>query len=323
MNKQNVGDVVAIASPDVRVYEFTPEHAQLAEWLRLDLSGSADVRTDRAVQAVNGASMRMLEAGLLLASVHAELGTDAFSAHLEARAIPKRRGYELMAGAAWMAKQPPADRERVLGLGKSKVLLLASADPVVVQAALESDEVDLDLLSVRALRNRLRELEAKITDVAVQRDRAEADLEAQRKRTSAKRTDQVPVVIAGFRQELAIAVERARLALDTVRGVLADCQQLDGGAGPWVDGTARLAAGGVASLQIELAGAMDQCLEMLPEGEIQFTAEARLSPQEVTELAERWHAEAGADRLEAQQREVMRANAARTGPGRKQKVPTK
>lgn len=308
------------ASTNVRTQEFGSAEQQLAEWLRLDLQASADVRTDRAMHSYNMATRHMVEAGLLLASVRAEVGAAAFADVLAERGMAKPRAYELMRGAALVARLDQADRERVMALHKTKVALLASATPATIEAALDDDEINIDLLGVRALRQRLAELEAGHVDLQVQRDTAEAEAEGLRKRLKRglpDRADAVPVVVADLRAEILALARKATLAIDSYTPLAAELLGLHGGAaGRWADGTLRLAFAQLQALQVQLQGQISAFRGAFADGDTRPAATSHLTQQEMREAAEQFEVLAQTHTYEARLREWQREQARPRGKGR-------
>lgn len=285
-----VAATALIASPDVRTLTFDDAAASLAGALQLDLQASPDVRTERAIQAYNMATRHMVEAGLLLLSVRSEVGPEAFSAVLEERGMAKQRASELMRGAALVARLGGDERDRVLAMHKSKVVLLANASPAVVEAVLEDDEIDVDLLTVRALRERVRDLEAATTDLTVQRDTAEAEAEGLRKQVKRglpDRQDGVPLVVADLRAEIVALGKKAGLALDGFHALASDLQALVGtdAAHEWADATVRLAAAQLSALAVQLNGELRYYATALPGEDLTPASRSYLTKQEVIEAA--------------------------------------
>lgn len=280
-----------VASPDVRTEAFGEAEVNLATALQLDLMASPDVRTERAIQAYNMATRHMVEAGLLLLSVRADVGADAFAATLEERGMAKQRASELMRGAALVARLSSDERDRVLTMHKSKVVLLANASSAVVEAVLDDDEINVDLLSVRALRDRIRDLEAATTDLTVQRDTAEAEAEGLRKQVKRglpDRQDGVPLVVADLRAEIMVLGKKASLALDGFHALASDLQALVGtdAAHEWADATLRLAVAQLSALAVQLNGELRYYATARPGEDMTPVDHSYLTKKEVVEAAQ-------------------------------------
>lgn len=314
------------ASPNVRTEEFSDQHRDLAQWLQVDLSASLALRAERAVQAYNMATLHMVEAGLLLASVRAEVGAEAFLAVLAERGMPTQRAYELMQGAALIARLSPAQREQVIALSKTKVMALAGASAAAVQAALEDDELDIDLIGVRQLKQRIRDLEANLTDTAVQRDTAEAEAEGMRKRLARQpgdRDDKVPLVVADMRAELMVLGKKGELAIAGLYAMGTELVTLAGNeqAHDWADATLRLAVSQLGALRLQLDGVIKSYLRELPGEDPSPTERSYLSKQEVLETARRFGELSQVNDYERALREWEREQARPKGKGRPKAKP--
>lgn len=292
--KDKTSSAVAVAhsaSADVRTaVNFGDPERAMARQMGINLEASADVRTEQAVFAQNVATYNLIQAGLLLSSVKSEMQPDEFEALIEARGLTKRRAYELMQGASFCARLPDGARDEVLHLQKSKVLALASADPEVVQAMLDDEDVDVSTMSVKALRERIRELEASVADRDVRLETAEAEAKAAKKAAKKDRSGDVPVAIFDIRAEAVAQVERSRLAVEEVQALGRDLVNLVGvdGVYQWVDPTARLAVTGLVALQVQIAGVLQQFREGFDLVDTAPAPMSYLTPDEVEEAAKRF-----------------------------------
>lgn len=273
--------------PDINFGE--PERA-MARQMGINLEASADVRTEQAVFAQNVATYNLIQAGLLLSSVKAEMQPDDFEALIEARGLTKRRANELMQGASFCSRLPEGARDEVLHLQKSKVLAMASADPEVVRAMLDDEDVDVSAMSVRALRERIRDLEGAVADRDVRLETAEAEATAAKKAAKKQRSGDVPIAIFDIRAEAVAQVERSRLAVEEVQALGRDLVNLVGvdGVYQWVDPTVRLAATGLIALQVQIAGVLKQFSDAFDLEDTSPAPMSYLTPEEVEEAAKRF-----------------------------------
>lgn len=292
--KDKASSAVAVVQPqsaDVRTaVNFGEPERAMARQMGINLEASADVRTEQAVFAQNVATYNLIQAGLLLSSVKAEMQPEDFEVLIEARGLTKRRAYELMQGASFCARLPEGARDEVLHLQKSKVLAMASADPEVVKAMLDDEDVDVSAMSVRALRERIRDLEGAVADRDVRLETAEAEATAAKKAAKKQRGGDVPIAIFDIRAEAVAQVERSRLAVEEVQALGRDLINLVGvdGVYQWVDPTVRLAATGLIALQVQIAGVLKQFADAF---DLQDTSPAPMSyltPEEVEEAAKRF-----------------------------------
>lgn len=241
----------------VRTFDFDPADAESAAQMGVVIAGPAADRIIRAVGSYNMAARLYVEAGYLLLSAKGELPHGEFEEAVEGVGLTRYRAAELMRSAKFVTRLPEAQRAEMLNLPKSKVLLLASADPAVIEDLLENDDDgDLATLSVRDLRVRIRELEASNTDLSVKADTAEAERDGalkklQRRQRDAEDSDGVPVVVADIRLEIAALLKKAELAVTSLHPVTVEAYGLRGNdqSHDWSDPTLRLALSGLLALR--------------------------------------------------------------------------
>ena len=280
--------------PNVRTFEFEPEDKAAATALGIVLSGSATDRVSRAIMSSNQALRLIVEAGYLLMSVRAELPHGSFLDGIESMGLSRQRASEMMSMAKLMTRLPEEQRSTLLSLHKTKALALANADPDVVDVLLLDDDgtIDLSTLGVRELRAKLRELEAANTDLAVQRDAANAELATARKKLEAPedRKDSVPVVIADLRSEVVALGKKASLAVDGFNPLGRDIANLRGteSAHMWADATLRLALAQLASVGMQIEGLIKSFKDALGDEEVSATEMSFLTNQEVVEAAQKF-----------------------------------
>jgi len=194
--------------------------------------------------------------------------------------------------AEFICSRSSEERELLIGLPKSKVLALASADAQVIEAVLAGDgATSIDVLSVRALQDRIRELEAAAVDHSVQLETAESQTEALRLQLQrrADRADQVPHVVADLRAEIAANIKTAELAIGEFQQIGEETVSLGAvGAKDWADGTLRLALAGLAALRLQIEGHIAKYVRALPDGDATPTVMSSFTPQEAAEAAERF-----------------------------------
>jgi hypothetical protein len=204
---------------------------RLAEYLGLDIFENPNVRMNQAVLHFSVATRHLVAVGVLLLSVKHELGQEAFYALIDERDIPKQRAYELMSAAAFAARLTDAQREQVMALPKMKMLALASASPKVFEQILGDGEIDVDVttLSTKAMRERIKSLEAALADRDVLLETAEAKAEAAIKAAAKKPPGgDMPAVIADIRMEVAALVQQTKLAVDGLESLARELVHLVG-----------------------------------------------------------------------------------------------
>ncbi|MBZ8142959.1 hypothetical protein CLD22_24080, partial [Rubrivivax gelatinosus] len=126
-------------------------------------------------------------------------------------------------------------------------------------------------------------------DASVQRDTAEAELQAANKRLKgADRADSVPLVVADLRAEVLALAKKAELAVDAFNPLGVDIALLIGTeASAWADGTMRLAVSALCALRLQLDGVLTKYLKEAPDA-AQPSELSYLSKQEVVEAAKRY-----------------------------------
>lgn len=332
MPKKQSSEVTTANPRTSGVLEFTPSDASAAQSLGIVVGGSTADRITRAVMAYNQAARLAVEAGYLLLSVKSEVEHGQFEEGVAALGLSSQRASELMRTAKFITTLPEEQRAEMLALPKSKVLALASADPEVIAQMLEDGDVsDLDDMSVRGLRLRIRELEAQTTDLSVQRDKAEADrkaLEKKQRRAERDAEDQtVPLVVADARAELAALIKKAELAVTSLHPIGVEIVGLvsHDEAAEWVKPTLRLGISGLLAVRELVDGSIKSFAEAMGEDAKRLRSQpdvlAFLDASEIKGVAEDWGRLTALHQHEAALREHERAQARPKGKGRPSKAP--
>jgi hypothetical protein len=327
--------VTTVASPNRQTsgdLNFTEKDVAAAQELGIMVGGAVGDRITRAVVSYNMAARLAVEAGYLLLSVKAEVEHGQFEEGVASMGLAPQRARELMRMAKFTTALPESQRAEMLALPKSKVLALASADPEVIEQLLEDGDVsDLDDLSVRDLRKRIRELEATATDLSVQRDKAEAEKKAlEKKQRRAERDAEdatVPLVVADLRGELAALIKKAELSVSALHPVGVDVVTLTGNADAyeWVAPTLRLGVSGLLAVRELVDGALKSYVEALGEDVKRLQSKpdplSFLDAAEIKTIAEDWARLTALHQHEAALREHERGLARPKGKGRPAKAP--
>lgn len=311
---------------DVGRFELSGELTAFARGIGIDLTGTVDERANLAAEHMNRSQRHMLASGLLLASIKNECEHGQFTALIAERGFEERAARKAMQYAAFVCGQPEATRLRLIEMPRSKVMEIASADPEVIQTLLEDGGEQIDALSVRALRDRIRDLEAATTDLTVQRDAAEAEAEGLRKKVKRglpDRQDGVPVVVADLRAEIMALGKKASLALDGYQALGEDLGELIGidAAHDWADATVRLAAAQLSALAVQLNGLLRYYATALPGEDLTPAPRSYLTKQEVVEAAKTFSELAQVHDYERALREWEREQQRPKGKGRPKSKP--
>ena len=318
---------------NVAKFELNEAALALAARFGLNLTDAKEARVDRAALNMNRSMHCMVAAGLDLASLQADCEHGEFLALITERGFEQSGAYRAIKYTQFLLSRSDDERERLLAMPKSKVLALASADAAVIDDLLaEGEDGDLDALSVRELRQYIRDERAKNTDLSVQLDATEAERDGALKRLN-KRNQRdedeggVPLVMADIRSEVAALVKKAELAIDsfTPLGVELVGYRGHDEVGVWVEPTGRLAIAGLLALRLLADGAIKRYAEALDLDYAAFEGKpealAFLAPSEILAVAQEWPVLAAVHGHEAALRQHEREQAKPKGKGRPAAAP--
>jgi len=290
MAKKAQTEVVAANPRTSGIWELTDLDREAAAQLGIDLGASTEFSMARAAAAANEAALRAVEAGYLLLRVKSEADHGAFSEALDSIGMSSQRASEFMRMARFTSLLPEEKRTAIVAVGRSTVLALASADPQVIDMIVEEGVETIDALTVKEMRQKIRDMEADLADTAVQRDTAEAQVEALQKKLAkpgADREDKIPLVVADLRAEIVALAKKGGLTVDSFNSLGLDLMALIGTeeAHEWADATLRLGVAALCNLRLQLDGVIKKFLDQLP-GEDPTPAErSYLAKGEVLEAA--------------------------------------
>ena len=323
MTKKNLPAEIGGRSPISADTLITDAERSLAARLNIDLSAPVEDLLYVAADKTNRALRLIIEAGLNFMAIKDQVGHGNFESAIEEAGIDSRRAREAMVLARGLAAMPAEHADKLLATSKSKALLLAGVDSTVMEALIGDESVDIDLISVRALRQRIADLEAATTDLTVQRDKAETQLEAVvRQHQQRDRTDGLPVVIADLRAEITALAKKSELTIESFGPIGSELAMLIGtdAAGDWVDGTVRLALSALSAQRLFLEGQIKKWMSLLPNAERlahePADATSYLSRQELAELGKTWPQLVAVHEHEKALREWERDQAKPRGKGR-------
>lgn len=313
--------------------DFTEADTAAATSLGIVLSGALEERISRAVYAFNNATRYAVEAGYLLLSVKVEVERGQFEAGIQDLGLSSQRASELMRMAKFATALPEERRAEMLMLPKSKVLALAGADAAVIEDLLaDEDGTDLAALTVRELRDRIKDAEAQLADVAVERDTAIAERDGLAKKLKKRNRDAedhegTPIVIADIRAEVAALIKKGELSADSLYPVLDELIGYAGHeqAGTWVHPSVRYALSGLVALRLQIDGLIGKAAAALGEDvkRLQSSPDglAFLDEGEIKAVAEEWQRLVATHQHEAALREHERKQAKPRGKGRPEAAP--
>jgi uncharacterized small protein (DUF1192 family) len=333
MAKRQVNQVAEASPRTSGDLSFGDADSAAATSLGIVLVGSIEERIGRAVYAFNNATRYAVEAGYLLLSVKADVEHGRFESGIEELGLSSQRASELMRMAKFATALPEERRAEMLMLPKSKVLALAGADSEVIADLLaDAEGADLDALSVRELRQRIRDLQAETANVAVDRDTAIAERDGlakqlRKRRRDAEDHDGVPTVVADARAEVTELIKKAELALASMHPIGVDIVGLaaHSEAAEWVNPSLRLALSGLVALHIQTLGLIGQFSKALGEDVRKLQSQpdglAFLDETEIKAVAEEWARLTALHQHEAALRAHDREQAKPRGKGRPKAAP--
>lgn len=334
MAKRHTPDLAPVkgAADNVVGFEISDNVVAFSVGLGVDLGAPLEERADLAAQHMNRSQRHMLAAGLLLGSIKRECQPGEFLALVEARGFEERAAQRAMQYAQFVLSRPDGERNGLLEMHVSKVLALASADPEVIEDMLVSPDEGLSGLSVRELRQRIRDLEAQSTNAAIERDTAVAERDGlakqlRRRQRDAEDGDGVPMLVADARAEGAALVKKAELALAALHPLGVEVCNMTGHdeAGAWVKPSLRLLMSGLIALRVQADGLIEQYAKALGDDvkklQSQPDALAFLDEAEIKAVAEEWSRLVATHQHEAALRSHEREQAKPKGKGRPKQAP--
>lgn len=309
--------------------ELTDADREAAAAIGVIIAGTPQDQINRAALALNTATRLAIECGYNLLAAKSALPHGEFTEHLDELGFSRQRASEAMLRAKFITAQPAERRAALLQIQPSKLLVLADASPEAVEALLDEEGSDPADLSVRALRTKVRELEARAANADVDRARAEAEAEGLRKQLRRQQRDDedalIPAAMADLRQEIGAQVKKAELAIQSMERLARDLAEMQGGAASdYVSPTAQLALAGMISLRVQLDSRMAQFKEQFDCEGITGTGPDKLAallPFEVEKLASHWAALTDAHKHESLLRAHERESARPRGRGRPKAAP--
>ena len=257
-------------------FDLTDSELELADFMGVSLEGNAVSLVRNATQKTNPALNLVIESGLMLIAAtnllcersQSKTGSGGhnekpdFKAAIESAGLPLRRAYEAMSMAKYAANLPADERDEMLALPKTKVMLLAQADPEVVADLFGDEDVDIKALSVRELKQQIRQLKADKAQSTVELRKAEAQVEKLENQIDQIQHAHAPLIggvipphVSDLRLELAALTKQAELSIDSMGRTLDEIHLLDG---EWSLSSARFLFAALQSLHTQSAGILAQ-----------------------------------------------------------------
>ena len=319
------------------VLQITESEVELANEMGLSLSADVPNLFKAAVIKQNNAVNLVVESGLLLLeakhrldcersqSENAETLGATFKDYLADVGLPERRAYEAMCMAKYAAGLPQDERAEILALPKTKVMLLAQADPEVVADLFADEDTDIQAISVRELKQRIREEKSAKAQATAELKKAELENEKLHKQLAevnkgrADISDVVPPHVSDIRLETAALYHKAELSIDGIARLIPETHLLDG---EWALSTARST---FAALQSLIALAKGAAVELHKAYGADLDGDhstlERLTQAEMFKCAVEYRELTGIHGKEAEKRQYLRDQDRPRGRGRPKAAP--
>ncbi|HFE31895.1 MAG TPA: hypothetical protein ENJ17_01140 [Gammaproteobacteria bacterium] len=183
-------------------------------------SNDVDALLDSIAEKANRSARLIIEVGLQLMAVKRTCGHGDFEPLLESRGLNTQRASEFMRYAKFAASLSKAERDKVLGQPKKKVLALASADPEVLREVMADDEKfgNVTALSPTEMLKQLKKLRSDLEKA----DMREEKIRQQALEVRAAPSFQYPPSIDRIRVESSVLAKQATLHLDDIEQLMTE-----------------------------------------------------------------------------------------------------
>lgn len=210
-------------NPNARLARISENTLSLAIDLGVDASvATLDMIKEAAHDLANAATL-LVRTGVRLAIAKANCAHGEFEQYCSQVGIAPRRAQEAMSYADLAARLEPKERERYLLLPKKSALLLANAEPALVEFLLEDGNEEI----AKRLRKKseLTELARELTETTDALNRHAKENEALHKELRALKEAQLgaiagseyPMQVVQLRKESAVLADDAIAALSSIR----------------------------------------------------------------------------------------------------------
>lgn len=191
------------------------------ESLEINLPDSVTELQDWLVDAENAIARAMAKQGFGFIALKGQMEHGAWIDWLENNNFDERRVREQMSVAQMLLAAPESARPKLYGINsKKKLIALASLPAETIEDIAQSGELnELDQLSVREMKQRIRELQAEKADAAKQAETLQLQLESVRKKNVSTEA-QFPLFYTEARQESAAVSEAAILNIDSLQRLI-------------------------------------------------------------------------------------------------------
>jgi len=199
----------------------------LQKQVDLELPDDTGELWNYVVRLENESSVNTAKRGLAYIMLKEECQHGEFLQQLNNRDIPMQRAYEAM-NVAKLLLALPASKFRTFGtLAKTKLIELAKIPSETLEELTENEELDLDeidQMSVRELKQKVRQLKADVQDANIKKETAEIQLDDFLANTEAAPETDLHPVVAKARMESAVLSTEAFTKIDSITTLFDDLQ---------------------------------------------------------------------------------------------------
>lgn len=209
--------------PDKNTQDLGEKELNLAVEMGINLSQDGFELVQDAALSMGKAVTFLVKSGLELIAAKSKVNDGDFTAFCNQIGIPKQRAYEAINYAKLAAKLEPKERERYLLLPKKSALLLANAEPALVEFLLEDGNEEI----AKRLRKKseLTELARELTETTDALNRHAKENEALHKELKALKEAQLtavagseyPMQVVQLRKESSVLADEAIAAISSMR----------------------------------------------------------------------------------------------------------
>lgn len=222
---ENMSPALAVTDENNRLRHGVVDEKEMSLAIELGVNLSQDgfELVQDAALSMGKAVTFLVKSGLELVAAKAAAGDGNFKAYCKQVGIVEERAHEAMRYARFAATLEPKEREKYLLLPKKSALLLANAEPALVEFLLEDGNEEL----ARKLRKRseLVELARELTETEDALGKTAKENEALHKELKALKEAQLsaiagseyPMQVVQLRKESAVLADDAIAALSSIR----------------------------------------------------------------------------------------------------------
>lgn len=212
-------------SPSVRGFDDLDKVVTLAGELTINVESSTEELLDRGIKKTNSALRLVVEAGVNFLMAKSKVPHGEFEKLIKKKGVSSQRVSEAMNMARFAAKLPAKQRNSMLSMHKTKAQMLAHTDPEVIENLVDEDTdgqfEEINALSVRDLRNRIRQLEAQNADLDIELDTVVTREKALKNKVNKQlEHSEYPGFVVAARHESNALSDKALLCFDDIERLI-------------------------------------------------------------------------------------------------------